>query len=727
MAASISSDSCEISLHATTGSSSSMDFLRNADTSNNIPFSDMLDYDGCGYSLSTKVSPKYGNEQMQSYVSIIPGKYDLNTSVPENYFNLEKSVLINGNQSIETSGTLCSEAQDVSNFSTVMGHHFQENYNDHSSNNHCEDNNYQLAELTSKQSNFSGTDGSPETFLEVTDGGRVVAVCPVIISRNNEFYCSECKSTFPDRFSVISHLMSHVEIKLFRCIACDLLSSSEAEARLHFESHISGGVMPGFINKINLNSNKKEHNFSKAEVHSTVKNSSIKSGKRERKWICKICQKAFCSSKALHEHDVVHTGARDFPCNICGKAFGTAANMRIHLATHSDQRPYVCLTCNASFRQKDSLKVHIRKHTGERPFVCSVCKMAFDRSFTLKNHMMKHAEKSFVCSVCGKSFSTRGGLFNHERLHFKDPTLPKKERQPRAKSGTGDWICDECGKIYSSRSNLKIHKKTHEQIQVCHVCPVCSQSYKSRDSMEVHMRRHTEERPYKCTMCSRSFFRNYTLKIHILTHTGEKPQKCPIEGCSKSFAQRSSLSFHVKNHKRKEERSLNPGNGKRPYRKRQAAVDAANGNVSVNSITNIKDYESSDVPKIGGTEALKFGPEALMSQNIAENIVDPGVQSMLDDISNNISHQIELPSVWGDNEGVSMLGVVNGLHHTSQHMSLNDQSIVTDLQQQHCQQTSLMQYVSSETLPMLVGVPDTMIYHHDSVHKMVSGQPPHLP
>lgn len=78
---------------------------------------------------------------------------------------------------------------------------------------------------------------------------------------------------------------------------------------------------------------------------------------QHRKWICKICEKAFRTSKALHEHEVVHTGARDFPCTICGKAFGTAANMRIHLMTHSDQRPFACLTCDATFRQKDSLKV----------------------------------------------------------------------------------------------------------------------------------------------------------------------------------------------------------------------------------------------------------------------------------------------------------------------------------------------------------------------------------
>lgn len=462
--------------------------------------------------------------------------------------------------------------------------------------------------------------------------------------------------------------------------------------------------------------------------------------KAKRKWVCQLCQKAFRNSRSLREHDVVHTGARDYACSVCGKAFGTATNMRIHLLTHSGQRPFECQTCGATFRQKDSLKVHVRKHTGERPYVCTVCNMAFDRNFTLKNHMLKHAEKSFVCSVCGKSFSTRGGLNNHERLHFKDPAQSKKERQPRAKSGSGNWICDECGKIYSSRSNLKLHKKSHEPTQVSHVCPVCSQSYKSRDSMEVHMRRHTEERPFKCHMCSRSFYRNYTLKIHILTHTGEKPHCCPIEGCKKSFAQTSSLSYHIRNHKKREERGPNQNNSKRPYRKKKYVQENFPNEYVVASDSNFRSHPAKICKTLGSEAEIqhdpKLGISSLLPPSITSTLINTpdstSVTSMLDDISNSISHQIDhtLPTVWDDNESIAMLD----LHSDSQHPSLGDPSMSLNLEQPHClvNQVPLMPYgpVPPETLPLLVSVPDSVLYQHQSAHKGMSSQSmllPHLP
>ncbi|XP_034243464.1 zinc finger protein 2-like [Thrips palmi] len=456
--------------------------------------------------------------------------------------------------------------------------------------------------------------------------------------------------------------------------------------------------------------------------------------KVERKWICEICEKAFRNSRTLREHGVVHTGARDFPCSVCGKAFGTAANMRIHLLTHSDQRPFECQTCGATFRQKDSLKVHVRKHTGERPFICTICNMSFDRSFTLKNHMLKHVEKSFVCSVCGKAFATRAGLNNHERLHFKDPAKSKKEHSPRAKSGTGNWICDECGKIYSSRSNLKLHKKSHEPTQISHVCPVCSQSYKSRDSMEVHMRRHTEERPFKCPMCPRSFYRNYTLKIHFLTHTGEKPHCCPIEGCKKSFAQTSSLSYHIRNHKKREERALNQSNSKRPYRKKSQVQENFPDEYMVTSDTNFRSNPTKTCKTFESqTEVvhdLKLGlgsllPESITSAAMINASDTSSVTSMLDDISNSLSHQIghTLPSVWDDSESIAILDLQND----AQHPNLEDPSM--DL---NCHQMPLMQYVPvpPETLPLLVSVPDSVLYHHESAHKPMSDNSillPHLP
>lgn len=106
------------------------------------------------------------------------------------------------------------------------------------------------------------------------------------------------------------------------------------------------------------------------------------------------------------------------------------------------------------------------------------------------------------------------------------------------------------------------------------------------------------------------------------------------------------------------------------------------------------------------------------------------VTSMLDDISNSISHQIDhtLPTVWDDNESIAMLD----LHSDSQQHNLGDSSLGLNLQQPHCHQVPLLPYVPvpPETLPLLVSVPDGVLYQHESAHKVMASQSmllPHLP
>ena len=50
---------------------------------------------------------------------------------------------------------------------------------------------------------------------------------------------------------------------------------------------------------------------------------------------------------------------RPFQCKICGKAFLTSRDMKTHMKMHSI--PYKCHMCEESFADKDLLDDHIRK------------------------------------------------------------------------------------------------------------------------------------------------------------------------------------------------------------------------------------------------------------------------------------------------------------------------------------------------------------------------------
>lgn len=76
-----------------------------------------------------------------------------------------------------------------------------------------------------------------------------------------------------------------------------------------------------------------------------------------------------------------------------------------------------------------------------------------------------------------------------------------------------------------------------------------------QDSAEHRLEKQPSQRmPYRpacsfvCTQCDRTFPSAGKLGIHTRTHTGERPFPCRFEGCSMSFAQTSTRSYHERTH-----------------------------------------------------------------------------------------------------------------------------------------------------------------------------------
>uniref|UniRef100_A0A672ZGK7 C2H2-type domain-containing protein n=1 Tax=Sphaeramia orbicularis TaxID=375764 RepID=A0A672ZGK7_9TELE len=77
-------------------------------------------------------------------------------------------------------------------------------------------------------------------------------------------------------------------------------------------------------------------------------------------------------------------------------------------------------------------------------------------------------------------------------------------------------------------------------------CSVCSKTFARKSYLEIHMRNHTGENPFICSLCGSTFTSKSTLRSHMMLHTGEKPFKCSL--CHKCFRRRSEVKRHMRIH-----------------------------------------------------------------------------------------------------------------------------------------------------------------------------------
>lgn len=78
---------------------------------------------------------------------------------------------------------------------------------------------------------------------------------------------------------------------------------------------------------------------------------------REKKHICRVCDKKYYDSHSLNVHMRLHTGERPWVCVVCEKSFIDSRLLNSHMKVHSNQKPYECHICNKRWSFKESIKI----------------------------------------------------------------------------------------------------------------------------------------------------------------------------------------------------------------------------------------------------------------------------------------------------------------------------------------------------------------------------------
>ena len=193
--------------------------------------------------------------------------------------------------------------------------------------------------------------------------------------------CSTCSKTFRTLDQLNLHEKRHKKQKL-KCDSCDIVCKYPSDLKIHERTHTG-----------------------------------------ENPYQCHICDKWFRFHSSWRKHQLSHV-ENSFNCKICGKTFKSKDGKSIHERNHKDksnvkEKIFQCTNCGKRYDTKYKLINHEIIHSGEKNFICELCDKSFFLPIHLKNHIQRThgTEKTFQCKSCGKKFKTLEYCEKHERNH----------------------------------------------------------------------------------------------------------------------------------------------------------------------------------------------------------------------------------------------------------------------------------------------------------------------
>ncbi|KAM4736178.1 zinc finger protein 1035 isoform 1-T2 [Anableps anableps] len=310
-----------------------------------------------------------------------------------------------------------------------------------------------------------------------------------------ELKCKFCTKTFVKARNLRHHILTHNEVKPYRCKACDSCFSRYDHLKVHQALCKSKKTrLEVRIPKISL------EDIGKGWQSKLY----LKPLDEEESFDCKVCLKSFPTENRLSRHNTMFHTVKKFKCSRCGSAFSHEKTLKQHRRVKRCKKPksesytplqesnqpteniakqldgirkkilvkiqplfnkdlkFVCSYCPRAFKKSWQLNVHTRLHTGERPYSCKHCGEKFIRSDYLVRHYSKCKEvtqpSNALCDRCGGFFSEKQ-LENHKKtciLRSCSPTI-SKSTQPSPQGAPKGFSCAYCSSRFLLFSQLQEH------------------------------------------------------------------------------------------------------------------------------------------------------------------------------------------------------------------------------------------------------------------------------
>lgn len=162
--------------------------------------------------------------------------------------------------------------------------------------------------------------------------------------------CNICGSAYACKQNLIVHVRRHTGEKPFKCDHCDKCFASSTERISHMRTHT--GDRP-FVCELCG----KGHSSSSQLTEHMHRHLDI------RNYVCEICNKRFRNSYNLRMHRLTHGEVpRLFNCSECPSSFKTNSSLMQHAKIHAKVKKYICKICGRAFAQHPGLYSHMKSH-----------------------------------------------------------------------------------------------------------------------------------------------------------------------------------------------------------------------------------------------------------------------------------------------------------------------------------------------------------------------------